>query len=125
MGFRISVAVKRSEGDGRCSGVRVLNGVDPAGRFWVSAMAHAGSWQAEALALAFLLTEGLIRLLFEWQRRRTLRVLLGQAPAGTRITQRDGRRHSLYLMVGGGSRPPGDGDGDGAGTETKPDHADL
>jgi hypothetical protein len=58
---------------------------------WMGLTAAAGvvSWQAAGMTLAALIASGVLRLLAEWQRRKTLSVLIAHAPEGTQLTQQD------------------------------------
>jgi hypothetical protein len=62
---------------------------------------HGASWLAGGVVLFFVILRCLQRLLFEWQRRKTLIELLDHAPAGTEIIQVDSIcRARMKITVG-------------------------
>lgn len=60
------------------------------GSAWAVLTATVVSWQAAVLMLAALVVAGVLRLLAEQQRRRTLLALVANAPEGTVVMQQDG-----------------------------------
>lgn len=70
-------------------------------------------WWCAALLLAATCVRGVVRLCFEWQRRKTLIALSVAAPPGTVVTQRDGPDgHSMSVCVGGRHRRPPESEGE-------------
>ena len=64
------------------------------------------SWPTVCAVLAPLLLAGAIRLLAEWQRRRTLAAVLRDAPAGSVVVQERGLGGPpMWVWVGTGPRP--------------------
>jgi hypothetical protein len=58
---------------------------------WIAVPTAAGaiSWQAATLTLAALVVSGVLRLLTEWQRRQTIKVLMAGAREGAVLDLRD------------------------------------
>jgi magnesium-transporting ATPase (P-type) len=58
---------------------------------WVAVTATAGviSWQAAAITVVVVVVSGVLRLLTEWQRRKTLTALMRGAPEGTVVVLSD------------------------------------
>jgi hypothetical protein len=85
----------------------------PQASAWAGLIVAAGavSWQAAVLTLAALAGSGVLRLLAEWQRRKTFLTLIGKVPEGTIVEQQDtleGR--SMRVSLGSSaSRPPSAG----------------
>jgi hypothetical protein len=61
------------------------------------------SWRVALLVLAVLVAGGALRLLTEWQRRRTFASLLTNAPVGTVIVQQDGPEGETMTVTWGNS----------------------
>jgi hypothetical protein len=61
------------------------------------------SWQAGSLMLAALVVSGVLRLLTEWQRRKTLLALLSGAPQGSRVIRQDTSGGQLMKVSVGSS----------------------
>jgi hypothetical protein len=57
--------------------------------FAVAATANVISWQAAMIGLAALVVCGVLRLLNEWQRRKTVTALTSGAPEGTVVMLTD------------------------------------
>jgi hypothetical protein len=59
---------------------------------WVAVTASANviSWQAAATTVAVLVVSGVLRLLTEWQRRKTLTALMTAAKEGAVVIVNDG-----------------------------------
>jgi hypothetical protein len=55
----------------------------------ITATASTVSWQTASIVLAALVVPGVLRLLAEWQRRQTIRVLMARVPEGTVVTLSD------------------------------------
>jgi hypothetical protein len=91
--------------------VSITNGLQWLWQYRASVILPHGtsSWLAGGVALLFIILRGLQRLLFEWQRRKTLIELLDKAPAGSEIIHVDGARGArMKVTVGGNSdRAPG------------------
>jgi hypothetical protein len=66
--------------------------------------ANVISWHAAAMTLVALVVSGVLRMLTEWQRRQTFRVLMAGAPEGTVVTQHDSRG-GLSMRASLGSPP--------------------
>jgi hypothetical protein len=61
------------------------------------------SWRIALLFLAILSVGVVLRLLTEWQRRKTFASLLASAPAGTVIVQQDGPEGETMSVTWGSS----------------------
>jgi hypothetical protein len=61
------------------------------------------SWRVALLVLAILATGAVLRLLTEWQRRKTFGSLLASAPAGTVIVQQDDPKGETMTVMWGDS----------------------
>ena len=61
------------------------------------------SWLAGGIVLLFVILRGVQRLLFEWQRRKTLIELLKHASPGSEIIHVDGARGARMKVTVGAS----------------------
>ena len=87
----------------------ITNGLQWQWQSWASViLPHGSSWVAGGIVLLFVILRGLQRLLFEWQRRKTLMELLDHAPPGSEIIHVDGARGARMKVTVGASpdRPP-------------------
>ncbi|MEU9020384.1 hypothetical protein [Actinomadura sp. NPDC048394] len=63
------------------------------------------SWRAAAMVVAILVVSGVMRILLEWQRRRTFAALMADAPPGTVVVQRDRPgEQTMRVTLGGQTR---------------------
>ncbi|TMR01754.1 hypothetical protein ETD83_14065 [Actinomadura soli] len=76
------------------------------GVWWTAAsaaVANAISWQVGAVMVVGLVAHGTFSLLGEWQRRKTFRELVAEAPTGTVVRQEDDLRgRSMTVTLGSG-----------------------
>jgi len=98
----------------RCRDVRLMKSACGG---WVARMGAVASgvitWRVALLVFAVLAADVALRLLTEWQRRRTFASLLAKAPVGTVIVQQDGPEGETMTVTWGGSaksaaQPPSD-----------------
>ena len=67
----------------------------------LTAAAEVISWQAAAMALAALTISGVLRLLTEWQRRKTFLALMARASGNIMVEQQDTPRgQSMKVSLG-------------------------
>jgi hypothetical protein len=72
---------------------------------WVGVTTTAAlvSWHAAAATLIAMVVSGVLRLLTEWQRRRTIRALMAGAPVGTVLIVSDSpTRQFMKASLGSG-----------------------
>jgi hypothetical protein len=75
---------------------------------WVASIATANviSWQAAALILGALVVSGLLGLLNEWQRRKTIQALISSAPEGAIVVLTEAPAgQSVTVRMGPAVRP--------------------
>jgi len=71
-----------------------------------TAAANVVSWQAATLTLAALVVSGVLRLLTEWQRRKTFTALLNGTREGIVVEMNDGPAGDSITATVGSVPPP-------------------
>ena len=102
------VSAKRSCGPVRGKGVAAIRTPD-AGALGTAvtggALSGVLSWRAATMVVAILAVSGAVRILLEWQRRRTFVALMADAPPGTVIVQSDRpKEQTMRITLGGRPR---------------------